>query len=146
MRESTLINRFTAGVCDEALQRELRRLKVVRPELTFWEFRKRAIDCMGKSPAKLNKAASAKKVVVSEAHVVNKENDLSQFSQLSAKVDDMMKLMQGFMSSRGRNGNNSSGRGRGNVNQTRRCYRCHSADHGLQRNRSVQTMTKNLSR
>jgi hypothetical protein len=32
MRESTLINRFTAGVCDEALQRELRRLKVVRPE------------------------------------------------------------------------------------------------------------------
>jgi hypothetical protein len=81
---------------------------------------------MGKSPAKLNKAASAKKVVVSEAHVVNKENDLSQFSQLSAKVDDMMKLMQGFMSSRGRNGNNSSGRGRGtgNVNQTRRCYRC----------------------
>ncbi len=38
------------------------------------------------------------------------------------------------------------GRGRGNVNQTRRCYRCQSADHGLQRNRSVQTMTKNLSR
>ena len=113
-------------LCDEALQRELRRLKVDRPELTFWEFRKRAIGCMGKSPAKLNKAASAKKVVVSEAHVVNKENDLSQFSQLSAKVDDMMKLMQGFMSSRGRNGNNSSGRGRGrgNVNQTRRCYRC----------------------
>jgi hypothetical protein len=63
---------------------------------------------MGKSPAKLNKAASAKKVVVSEAHVVNKENDLCQFSQLSAKVDDMMKLMQGFMSSRGRNGKYSS--------------------------------------
>ena len=62
--EKTLINRFSAGVSNEALQRELRRLKVDRPDLSFWEFRKRAIDFLGKQSVDFKKKAT-----ISEAHV-----------------------------------------------------------------------------
>ena len=113
--EKTLINRFSAGVSNEALQRELRRLEVDRPDLSFWEFRKRAIDFLGKQSVDLKKKAT-----VSEAHV-----GIDNYSKLSCKVDEMIGLMKDMMKKPVKVRDNSSG-ARGSE---RRCFRCRSDQH-----------------
>ena len=51
-RESALKGRLAEAVQDESLRRELRRLNIEAPELSFFEFRDRGIEWMGTTPPK----------------------------------------------------------------------------------------------
>ena len=48
LRDETLKGRFSAGVRDLHLQREMRRLELDESRMSFWEFRDRAISWLGK--------------------------------------------------------------------------------------------------
>ena len=52
LRDETLKGRFASGVREPHLQREMRRLEMDQPGMSFWEFRDRGVSWLGKEVPK----------------------------------------------------------------------------------------------
>ena len=52
-KDKTLKDRLTEGVHDQHLRRELRRLNIEEPSLSFWEFRERGLKWLGASDSQV---------------------------------------------------------------------------------------------
>ncbi len=83
-RESMLKSRLAEAVQDEALQRELRRLNVESPSLSFFELRDRAIDWLGKT--------NPIQATVKEARA--EDNTTTEILQLLQKQQEQLKRQQ----------------------------------------------------
>jgi len=115
-RDRTLCDKFTSGVRCGPLQCELRSLRADKPSLTFYEFRKRAIDFLGGDNKTSNMTVTANQSRVSMPSNVTPPNVVKQeafphvakgtaaapidhgaaYDRLSGKMEqviDMMKLV-----------------------------------------------------
>ncbi len=112
-RETQLKGRFAEAVVDEGLQRELRRLNLEAPALTFFELRDRAVTWLGRTSTTTQ--ATIKEVQAEET-LENKIIQLLQ--QQSEQIKQQQKQIDSLLQAN-RNGNHKD----------RRCYSCNEPGH-----------------
>ncbi|XP_022110976.1 uncharacterized protein LOC110990338 [Acanthaster planci] len=122
-RERTLKGRLAEAVRDEGLQRELRRLNMEAPTLSFFDVRDRAIEWLGRRQGNLRKEAAVQEVKAADSTCDMKallEKQGQQLQHQQQQIDALIKAL--------------SERPRGwSQPQPRRCYTCQSTGH-LKRN------------
>ncbi|KAJ8046473.1 hypothetical protein HOLleu_05151 [Holothuria leucospilota] len=128
-KDKTLKARFADAVRDEALQRELRRLNVESPGLTFFELRDRVVDWVGPSGVKGHRDGRKQATVQearggdsSDGEVLRllKQHEVEMKEQ-QTKLDHLM----ASLSKKEKTGNSAPRKQR----QPLLCYICRSPDH-----------------
>ena len=66
-REKMLKGRLAEAVCDEGLQRELRRLNIEAPTLSFFDVRDHAIEWLGRRQGSPRKEAAVQEVKAADS-------------------------------------------------------------------------------
>ena len=120
VREKTLKGRLAEAVRDEGLRRELRRLNIDSPTLSFFEARDRAIEWLGNSQVKHQREATVHEVKASESTGGLKsllEEQGKKLERQQQQIDTLLKLMTDRQPGR-----------QWNQGQ-RRCYTCQSTEH-----------------
>ena len=120
VREKTLKGRLAEAVRDEGLRRELRRLNIDSPSLSFFEARDRAIEWLGNSQVKQQREATVHEVKASEGTGGLKsllEEQGKKLERQQQQIDAIVKLMTDLQPVR-------------HWDQgQRRCYNCQSTEH-----------------
>ena len=125
-RDSALKGRLAEAVRDESLRRELRRLNIESPLLSFFDVRDRAIEWLGQT-------GSRKSTVVQE--VSSKcESGGDAILELLKKQTEQLKQQQQQINDILSSTYRKPGWGRGQSSATRsfrplRCFRCNATDH-----------------
>lgn len=127
-REDESINkelkeRLTEGVVDNHFRRELRRLNMDEPELTFWSFRARAMKWLGD-----DNSGKARNATVHEvSHTPTTSTLEEKMGKQQAQIDAIEKKLDLLLCTpKKHTKRNNSGR---NENGIRVCYGCGSPDH-----------------
>ena len=114
-KDKTLKDRLTEGVRDHHLQRELRRLNLEEPSLSFWDFRERGLKWLGTSNDPVVQSA------VRETSTQPTDKTTSEILELLRKQQAAMQALKEEVKG---------------LQQIRRptwgdraCYRCGSRDH-----------------
>ena len=138
-RDVTLKRRFAEVVRDEGLKRELRRLNMESPSLTFFELRDRAIQWMGNicSKQKLKACDVMAQEVTTEDTVLSVLKAQGELlAQQQKQMQTMLELMQGhsFHEKGSMPGHSFHEKGSRrppprNNSRVRRCWTCNSVDH-----------------
>ena len=115
-----LKERLTEGVSDRHFRRELRRLSLDEPELTFWAFRARATKWLGDDTTKQGKrVTTVNEVGQTTASLKDKlEKQQAQLDEIEKKLD---MLVSGQQYQKKKSWNTQPG--------VRLCYSCGSPDH-----------------
>ena len=117
-RDQTLKGRFAEAVNDEGLRRELRRMNIDSPELSFFDARDRAIEWFGTSRVKTQKAVATQEVKAEDGSHGIKALLEKQGEQLQQQQQQIQALLQ-VMQQPDRRWNRGP----------RRCYNCQSTGH-----------------
>ncbi|XP_072013232.1 uncharacterized protein [Amphiura filiformis] len=91
-RESSLKSRLAEAVVDEGLRRELRRLNMESPSLSYFKLRDRAIEWLGKSSKQ--KEASVNEVVAPDTNTLILELLKKQGDQMEQQQKQINMLLQ----------------------------------------------------
>lgn len=142
--QSTLKGKFTEGVRENFLRRELRSINVQHPELEFWELRDRAIQWLGEDAdaSGAHKKSSCVQQTKIEGSTETESQSLTSMLDLlkkqQAQIDDLTKLVAAMKPNEDRTakGENAtpltstkqSDRGRDKDGQ-KVCFRCRKSDH-----------------
>lgn len=139
-KDQLLKDRLTEGVRDEPLKRELRRLNMELPDLTFWQFRERALKWLGAPEERMVMAAVKESVATPKSDPdapTLMEMLKSQQEELAKLREEVRKLAMGRRGGysgrargqgRGRGGGPGQGRGYNDQGQ-RVCFNCASPHH-----------------
>jgi hypothetical protein len=134
-RQATLKGRFAEAVRDEALQRELRRLNLEVPTLSYVELRERATQWMG-TGSQRNRRLAVQEHHVEDPVVKAVKEQGDRFAEvMHEQQKQMAELMNIIVQQK-----LPTGRGRGYITRPpgdqrrigaapRRCWACNSADH-----------------
>ncbi|XP_038063940.1 uncharacterized protein LOC119734483 [Patiria miniata] len=117
-RDKTLKGRLAEAVYDEGLRRELRRMNIDSPELSFFDARDRAIEWLGTSRVKTQKAVAVQEVKAEDGAHGMKALLERQGEQLQRQQQQIEALLQAMQRPARRW---SQG--------PRRCYNCQSTGH-----------------
>ena len=91
-RENALKNRFAEAVRDESLKRELRRLNLDKPGLTFFELRDRALQWLGPS-LKEPKEATIKTISTDQGVLELLKKQAEQMERQQKQLDQLQSLL-----------------------------------------------------
>ena len=119
VRTKTLKGRLAEAVRDEGLKRELRRLIIDSPDLTFFEARDRAIEWLGNCQEKPQRNVNVQEVKAADDAGVLKSLLIKQGEQLQKQqkqIDTLLQAMTQQPAQRWSQG-------------PRRCFNCGSAGH-----------------
>ncbi|XP_071797656.1 uncharacterized protein [Asterias amurensis] len=123
VRQKTLKGRLAEAVTDEGLKRELRRLNIDSPALSFFDARDRAIEWLGTTHVSAQKVATVQEVKAASPDVrALLEMQSKQLQQQQQQINTLIKALNG-----------DRPRPRWSQQNPRRCYNCQSPGH-LQRN------------
>lgn len=92
-REKTLKGRLAEAVRDESLKRELRRLNLEMPSLSFFDLRDRAIAWMGNGPQK----AHLREIPVVRETVTSEDKVLNLLQQKGKRLDDQQTQIESLL-------------------------------------------------
>lgn len=108
--DSILKERFTEGMVDEHLQRELRRLNTAEPGLSFYEFRTSAVDWLGEKGLKPSPVNCASDSINLDSEMVSKLNNQEKMiSELKSQLANVNVFEQRSSGNRGQRNYESSG-------------------------------------
>ena len=119
VRDKTLKGRFAEAVRDESLKRELRRLNMDSPSLSFFDARDRAIQWLGNSPVKHQREAAVHEVKAVEGTAGLQSLLARQGEQLQRQQEQIQSILQVMTQQPIRRWNRGP----------RRCYKCQSTEH-----------------
>ncbi|XP_013413467.1 uncharacterized protein LOC106175855 [Lingula anatina] len=146
-RDNTLKGRLAECVRDNSLKRELRRLNLEQPRLSFFDLRDRAIDWIGRSDQNQKETGTLQESAVQNDEILKLVQEQSkqiaqQSKQILQQQQQINELMRGqFRGQRDmirevRGRGQSRGRGRhsnryGRQSEVRKCFKCGSEEHLL---------------
>lgn len=119
IKDKTMKGKFTEGVLDKHLQRELRKVNIEDPDLPFWEFRDNAIKWIGEKDTKPKSTATVSAVSSPQSQTTT-EQLLEMLTKQQAQIDRLLKLTSQ------KPNNRSSG---WNEKGERVCYVCRDPSH-----------------
>lgn len=113
-RNASLKGRFAEAVKDDGLKRELRRLNVESPELTFFELRDRAVHWLGKVPEKRSAASYEQHAEASDVNEILKRQE-KLIQQQHQQIEKLMAKLKS--------------EGSRDRQYKRKCYNCRATWH-----------------
>lgn len=116
-KDRTLKDRLTEGVHDRHLQRELRRLNLEEPGLTFWEFRERGLKWLG-TPGGTQLQAATREAAAQPVVDKTAREILELLKKQQAEMETLREEVKSLRQAR---------RSVGGY-----CFRCGSPDHYIQ--------------